>query len=301
MGNEDTPTTCPACGAGMAVPEQGLTMTCPYCGHEAPVPDADDRRRAQERERTRTEAREEKRRREREAQERRERERRERKTEERRRAKEKARTSRRRRWAARIASIPGCLMSLVILAICLAGPAVGLWQSGMPQAFLAGPGAEAHDSVAAGATAVGYAQGVSAREAWVTAGGEHEQVVELRGDLCYALSVASGTPISGIRLVDPAGAELAASRELAFSHQLIACPEATGIHRLLVSLDKGHGRYTWSWSWKEVSAAKPAVKGGSSSSGSSSRPSADSSGGSRSSGSAKGGTRDAGPSRRNRK
>jgi len=183
-------------------------------------------------------------------------------------------------------------MTIVIFAICLAGPAYGLWQSGMPQAFLAGPGKAAHDVAAGGATAAGYAQGIPAKGAWVT-GGEHEQLVELRGDLCYAFTVASGVPVTGIRLLDPAGGELATSGDLSFSHQIIHCPSTPGVHRLMVSLDKGHGRYTWSWSWKEPEVSKPSTKSGSGSSSSSSKKgvSGGESGSSRSSGSAKAGTR----------
>ncbi len=239
-------------------------MTCAYCGHEAPVPDVEERRRARERERVR----EEKRQREVEAREERKRQERRRTRKQRRREAEKKKQARRHRWARRLASIPGCLMTLAILAICLAGPAYGLWQSGVLHAFAAGSGAEAHDGAVGAATAAGYALGSPSTEVWAMSGGEHEQVLELRGDLCYSVSVASGTPISRVRLLTPDGSDAAESQELAFAHQLFHCPEKTGVHKLLVTLDKGYGRYTWSWSWKAQASGSSSSKATSSGSGS---------------------------------
>ena len=214
-------------------------MTCGYCGHQMPVPDIKKRRAAMEREaahRRKLEQRQqqERLRREREAA-----------TEQ----KQTEREKRRRRYQ-RFASARGCLFSIPIFLVCLIGPGIGLYQSGVYEGLVGDPGGEAHARVAASAAAGGYRAAAEPQVARLFSS-SGEQVLELRDDLCYAFTAASGGLISSFALMDPAGATVTSSDDTAFSHILTWCPSRSGVYKLRVTLDELAGRYTWGWYWAE--------------------------------------------------
>jgi uncharacterized Zn finger protein (UPF0148 family) len=243
-------TTCPRCGAGIPVPETGLNMECEYCGHDMPVPDVEQRRKAMEREAAH--------RRELEAREQRERLRREREAEQRaqrardkkQRKREAARQARRGRWRARLATIPGCLMALVIIGISLAAPAVGLFQAGLLDAFVGDDGSSAHASAQTAMLNGGYTVAAHPQLLRLLASDSDRPTVELRSDLCYAFAVGSGELITALSLEGPSGEAVVEKNERAYAHVLTHCPETSGIHQLEIGLDQEFGRYTWSWGWR---------------------------------------------------
>jgi hypothetical protein len=266
-------TTCPRCGASIAVPETGLNMVCQYCNHEAPVPDLEERREAMEREaahRRQLEAREQK---ERHRRERKQADKADHQREKQRNKRERAKQARRRRWGARLATIPGCLMAMVILAVSLAAPAIGLFQAGLFDAFVGNDGSSALASAQSALVASGYTAGSHPQQVRLLGGSGDVPAIELRSDLCYAFSVGSGALITSLDLASPTGSTVASKGERAYGHALIHCPESTGIHQLRVQLDQQFGRYTWAWAWK----AKPSSTSPSSSSGRSSSSSSSSS------------------------
>ena len=258
MASSPTDTSCHRCGAGIAVPDTGLNMVCQYCGHEALVPDADARREAMEREaahRRQLEAREQK---ERHHREREQAEKAEREREKQRNKREGAKRARRRRWGARLATIPGCLMAIVIIAASLAAPAIGLFQAGLLDAFVGDGGTSAQASAQSALVASGYTLGAHPQQVRLLGGSGDVPTVELRSDLCYAFAVGSEALITGLDLAGPTGGSVASKAERAYGQALIHCPESTGIHQLQVRIDQQFGRYTWSWAWKaKPSSASP--------------------------------------------
>jgi len=265
MTPSPTDTSCPRCGASITVPETGLNMVCEYCGHEAPVPDFDQRRKAQERDEThrrKLEAREqtERHRREREQQKKAEHAR-----EKKRNKRDRASQARRRRWGARLATIPGCFVAIIILAATLAAPAYGLFQAGLLDAFVGGGGTTAHAAARKALLSSGYT--VAANAQAVRLLGSHGDVptVNLRSDLCYAFAVGSEALITSMNLSGPTGSSVASRSERAYGQVLTYCPESTGIHQLEVQLDQQFGRYTWSWAWK-TKTTSPSTSAGSSTS-----------------------------------
>ncbi len=254
MPPSPTNTTCPGCGAGIPVPETGLNMVCEYCSHEMPVPDVEQRRKAMEREaahKRELEAREQK---ERHRREREEQKRAQRERDKAHNRREQARQARSRAWRARLATIPGCLMALVIIAISMAAPAIGLFQAGLLDAFVGDGGSSAHSGAQKAMISSGYT--LSANPGSVRILGSSEPItVSLRDDLCYAFSVGSGALITSVYLEDPTGSTVASKAERAYGHLLTLCPDSTGIHQLFVQLDQQFGRYTWSWGWKAKATA----------------------------------------------
>ena len=265
MPASPTDTSCPRCGAGIPVPETGLNMVCQYCGHEAPVPDMEQRREAMERHAAHQ--------RQLEAREQKERHRREREREQqaqreiqaRKHQREQARKARRQRLGRRLATIPGCLLTLVIIAISLAAPGVGLYQAGLLDAFVGSSGASAHSAAQRALLSSGYTAAAQAQQVRLLGSSGSLPTVELRQDLCYAFAVGSGALITSVEVLGPTGSVAVEKNERAFGHALALCPEASGIHQLRVEVDQQFGRYTWSWAWK-AKAGSPSTSTGSSSS-----------------------------------
>jgi len=250
MTPSPTDTSCPRCGASITVPETGLNMVCEYCSHEAPVPDFDQRRKAQERDeahRRQLEAREqtERHRREREQQKKAEKAR-----EKKRNKNERTSQARRRRWGARLATIPGCFLAIIILAATLAAPAYGLFQAGLLDAFVGGGGATAHTAARKALLSSGYTVAANARAVRLLGSSGDLPTVSLRSDLCYAFAVGSEALVTSMTLSGPTGSTVASRSERAYGQVLTHCPASTGIHQLNVQLDQQFGRYTWSWAWK---------------------------------------------------
>lgn len=243
-------TTCPRCGASIAVPETGLNMVCQYCNHQAPVPDVEQRRKAMEREaahRRHLEASEQKERhrREREQQKKVERER-----EERHNQHGRVKRAHRQRWAARLATIPGCLLTIFITAVVLVAPAIGLFEAGMLDAFVGGGGSTAHSAAQKALLSSGYTLAAKPQQVRLLGDSGDLPTVELRSDLCYAFAAGSEALITSMNLSGPTGSNVASRSERAYGQVLTHCPESTGIHQLQVQLDQQFGRYTWSWAWK---------------------------------------------------
>lgn len=253
MAAETATITCPGCGAGVPVPATGLSMTCPYCANEMPVPDLAERRKAMEREeahRRELEKREQKERHHRE----REREREVAREKKRRRERqERGKRERKQRWARRFATIPGCLMGMVIFAVTLIAPLIGLWQSGMFDSLIGDAGEGEHNAAQASLVKAGYTAGSEPRAVRIFEGAADHPTVELRSDLCYGFALGSGELITGVVITDPTGGTALSKSERAHAHGLGLCPETSGVHQIELTLDKHYGRYTWSWAWR----AKP--------------------------------------------
>ena len=248
--------TCPRCGASPEIPPRVLSFPCAYCGAELVAPDQVARRKALEAEeahRRRLEEREqqERLRLEREAAERRHQAEREAK-----RARDAASRERSARWKRRLASIPGCLISLVVMGASLGIPLVIAWQNGSFDAWIGDAGEGTCARALKALVDGGYTAG--AHPAVLSTTGDHaETLLELRSDLCYGIVAASGKALDGMSLEDPDGTVVTTSEGRSYQHGLALCPASSGLYRLRVDLEGLNGRVTWAWAWRPEPRAVP--------------------------------------------
>ncbi|MFH1468969.1 MAG: hypothetical protein ABIO70_31575 [Pseudomonadota bacterium] len=252
---------CPQCGASPELPPKVLSFACSYCGAELVPPDLAARREALEREEAHRRKLEE---REQQARLREEREAAERKRQaerEAKRAREAAARERKVRWHRRLASIPGCLFSVLGMGIALAVSGSVFYKNGTFDAWIGDAGGTTHARALRALVASGYTAGAQP-EVLSTTGDHAETLVQLRADLCYGIVAASGKALDGMSLEDPSGKVVAHSDGLAYQHGLALCPAASGLYRLRVDIDGFNGRVTWGWAWKQAPRAVPRAPAG---------------------------------------
>lgn len=207
-------TKCQNCGARIAVPDEGLTMTCQYCGATAPVPDVEARQKIEVVARPQSQ--------------------------EGYFIQEKDRSK---------ASAPGAgLMKMLIWGvILLVGIGLPLRFTGVldhvTEPLLGGYGADDFQEASDRIRVSKYEQASRGKvEQYFYTQKKH--YVSLKAGRCFALVLAAGKPFKKVTLMDPTGKVQQSHETLRLHDTLVHCANVAGAHALTVDLDHP-GRYIW--------------------------------------------------------